>query len=251
MPTLTHLIEELSINAYPALHGLHYDGWLLRFAGGFTRRANSVHVLADSCLPLDEKIAYCEEAYASHHLPTVFKLTGDPDAAPSDLERALIDRGYDIDRPGITTVRICDALPAESPSARTQIDDALTDDWLEAYAALNEVPPHRAAIKRAMMKRMILPAGYARLTDAQGAISAVALGVLERGWIGIYGVVVAADQRGHGLGSQLMRDLLAWGRAQGAQRSYLQMLHNNSAARRVYDRLGYYEIYRYWYRQRG
>ena len=31
VPVITHL-EELAVNAWPALQTLHYDGWVLRFA---------------------------------------------------------------------------------------------------------------------------------------------------------------------------------------------------------------------------
>ena len=35
-------IEELSMNAWPSLQTLLLDGWVLRFAAGYTRRANAV-----------------------------------------------------------------------------------------------------------------------------------------------------------------------------------------------------------------
>jgi GNAT superfamily N-acetyltransferase len=254
MPTLVRLIrflEYLSIRAYPALEEQCDDGWLLRFAEGFTRRANSVHVLGPSTRPLAEKIAHSERWYRDRRLPPIVKLTGDPDAPPSELERALIDRGYTADRALLTTVRASAALPDEPPSPQTQIAIAPDPDWLRAYVALNDIAPERIPLKRALLARLRPVAGYARIADADGAIRAVALGVIERGWIGVFGVVVAADQRGRGLGTQLMRDLLAWGRAHGAQRSYLQVLDANRAARRLYDRLGYRDVYRYWYRQGG
>jgi hypothetical protein len=40
-----------------------YDGWLLNFANGYTRRANSVQTLYPSTLDLEEKIDYCEALY--------------------------------------------------------------------------------------------------------------------------------------------------------------------------------------------
>ena len=40
--TSSRFIEELTLNAWPPLQTQLYDGWLLGFSGGYTRRANSV-----------------------------------------------------------------------------------------------------------------------------------------------------------------------------------------------------------------
>ena len=38
-------IEELSINAFPAILTELYDGWILRYSNGYTYRGNSVNPL--------------------------------------------------------------------------------------------------------------------------------------------------------------------------------------------------------------
>ena len=35
-------IEELTLNAWPPLETLFFDGWILSFSDGYTRRANSI-----------------------------------------------------------------------------------------------------------------------------------------------------------------------------------------------------------------
>ena len=65
-------VQEACLNGWPALRELVFDGWLLRFSGGYTRRANSVHPLSPGMQPLDEKIQYCEALYAAQGLPTLF-----------------------------------------------------------------------------------------------------------------------------------------------------------------------------------
>jgi len=86
------LLEELSLNAWPALHTLTVDGWLVRFANGYTRRANSVNPLYAPAGNVNDNIAACEALYAARGLPTVFKLT--PDSQPPDLDDLLAQRGY-------------------------------------------------------------------------------------------------------------------------------------------------------------
>ena len=72
---LIRSIEELSLNAWPALNTAFYDGWVLRFAEGYTRRANSINPLYPSTLDPIEKIRVCEEIYAARGQDIVFKLT--------------------------------------------------------------------------------------------------------------------------------------------------------------------------------
>ena len=68
-------LETMANAAMPALETQPYDGWMLRFGQGYTKRANSVHPLHASTLDLETKIAFCEEQYAACNQPTIFKMT--------------------------------------------------------------------------------------------------------------------------------------------------------------------------------
>jgi hypothetical protein len=84
---LSRRIEEVALNAWPAPQRLLYDGWLLAFASGYTKRANSVSALYASRLPLDEKITLVEQAYHERGLPPIYRLT--PHSQPPQLDEAL------------------------------------------------------------------------------------------------------------------------------------------------------------------
>ncbi len=248
---MVRLLEELSFNAWPALQTVFYDGWVLRFAEGYTRRANSVSPVYPSRLPAADKITHCESVYWGLGQKTVFKITSDPALEP--LDSRLAARGYAHD--ALTSVQVLDdlaALPAPSGGTVTAVDqltvaEALTDDWLATFCTLNGVDAGRVPTMSRMLRHIVPARAFITLWQEEQP-AAVALGVLERGYLAALDVVTAPSWRNRGLGTRLMLNLLHWGRDRGATRAYLQVMLDNPPALRLYEKLGYHEVYRYWYR---
>ncbi|MFN2156932.1 MAG: hypothetical protein ACK2UX_16980, partial [Anaerolineae bacterium] len=48
--SLAEQIEAASLDAWPALEQIAYDGWILRFSDGYTKRANSVNSMYEAKL---------------------------------------------------------------------------------------------------------------------------------------------------------------------------------------------------------
>ncbi|WP_458461280.1 GNAT family N-acetyltransferase, partial [Paenibacillus sp.] len=84
------------------------------------------------------------------------------------------------------------------------------------------------------------------LIDAQ--VVACGFGVIERGYVGLYDIITDANFRNQGLAEQMILHLLHWAKKQGATSSFLQVVANNAPALKLYAKLGYSEIYSYWYR---
>ena len=91
------------------------------------------------------------------------------------------------------------------------------------------------------------PAAFATLS-LDGEDSAWGLAVAERGYVGLYDIVVAPNLRGLGLGRRLVGSLMAWGRQEGASTAYLQMRETNEVAAALYASLGFTTGYRYTHR---
>lgn len=239
--------EERSLNALPAQETLYYDGWLLRFTGGYPRRANSIQMLYPSLLPLEQKIDYCESQYDARGIKTVFKFTAH---TPVGLESMLRARGYlDDVATSIQTLDLAgfDVQSAQSP-LELVIEPRVSDDWFEDCARLNAMPDNRAASMRTIFARIPVETAFVRLRR-DGETVALALAALDQGWIGLFDVVTAESARRQGVGTELVRQALRWGKDRGARGAYLQVVTENAPAISLYARLGFAETYRYWYLQ--
>ncbi len=243
------LIEELAANAVPPLVSQELDGWRARFAGGVTRRANSVLAARMGArLALDERIALAEAFYARRGMPCRFQLC--PASQPAGLDAELEARGYITGAPTLVqTAPIAALLPLAA--GRAEVAEALDEAWLAAYAeGEGETNPAKIASRREMLGRIGPPAGFASLREG-GQTVAVALGVVERGHLGIFSVATAPAWRGRGLASATLGDLAAWARERGAHTAYLQVFSANAPALRLYERVGFRTLYQYWYREKA
>lgn len=233
-------LEELALNAWPAERQLLLDGWLLRSAGGYTKRANSVTPLYEAALDPGRKIAACERFYARQSLPCTFRL---PSFGPPALDGLLARRGYrKLDRTLVLARQLDAAPPAPDSTLET------LERWLDVYSALQGASSAQRAGHHAILARIAAEPLYLLLHDA-GAPVACGLGVLEQGYVGLFDIVVAAERRSQGLGRRTVAALLGRAAEREAQQAYLQVVAANLPARRLYAGLGFSEQYHYWYRQ--
>lgn len=238
------LLEELGANAWPSLQTLLFDGWLLRFAEGYTRRTNSVYPIHSSSLDIREKIQYCERMYASKRQPCYFKIT--PAVHPANLDALLEAEGYAKEASTSVQTISLEGLTYSGDDA-VQVDTRLSDRWLRDFSRLNSVNARHLATMTAMLGGLIPTHGFFSLSREEETAS-VGMAVLERGWVGLYDIVTALTLRHHGLGRQLVHHMLSWARSNGATHAYLQVMLDNAPALQLYDGIGFKEAYRYWYR---
>lgn len=241
-------LEERSINAWPALETMVDDGWLLRFADGYTKRANSVYPLYPPTNDdLEQKIAACERHYGRKGLPTIFKLT--PYSQPTGLDALLEQKGYELHAD--TSVQTVSLEEMASPSIQTvQVYEECTDEWVNAFCRLSGKDEKEKLTMSQTLRKIIPATCYAALFH-EGEIVACGLGVLEREYIGLYDIVTDPSYRKRGFGEQLVLSIWQWGAEHGATHSYLQVVQDNAPAIRLYEKLGYKEVYQYWYRIRA
>jgi N-acetylglutamate synthase len=237
-------LEELALTAWPALQQWLYDGWVVRFADGHTRRANSVNPLYSSHQEPAAKIAQCEQWYAARNLPTVFRLNRH--TAPSAIDRLLDARGYRLVDPSLTLHRRLDdwRMPRD---LRGAIRSEVLPDWLALYYELSGKALHQQHTHMAILQATPAPRIFAALRDGDQVV-ACAVGVVYAQALSIVDVVTSPQHRQRGYATALLSQIFAWAQRAGATHAALQVQGDNSAGRALYARLGFQAVYRYWYR---
>ena len=235
-------LEERGFNAWPALQTLSVGGWLLRLSGGHTKRANSASALSP-CAGFEEVRRAAEAVFARHGLPTVFRLSP---LAPRGTDAALHRAGYRALDPSLVLTA---AVGGGRGPDGVRLAEAPGPGWLEGFARAAGLGGRARPLHDAMLSAIALPAAFASVHEDGRAVG-FGLGVHERGRVGVFDVVVAAEHRRRGHAGAITRALLAWGHGAGAREAYLQVGEANEAARRLYAGLGFGEAYRYHYRRR-
>lgn len=238
-------LECRAFNAWPALQTLVHDGWILRFARGHTKRANSVNALWPCETPLEARIGHAEALYRRHDLPPVFRIT--PLAEPG-LDAALAGRGYaSFDRSLVMQA----PLGASTASDGTiELSTSPLPVWLGAFGKATGARSADVSTLGEMLGKLVPPAAFARVDGPDGAPCAFGMGVAEAGELGIFEMLTVPAARRAGHAARLIEALMQWGRAQGASTAYLQVTGDNAPALALYARLGFREVYAYHYRRK-
>jgi ribosomal protein S18 acetylase RimI-like enzyme len=248
---LARRVEEASLNGWPALRDVFFDGWLIRLADGYTRRTNSVNLLFPGMLPLDRKIRYCEAVYAAQGLPTIFCISSSADPA---LGRLLDERGYNPaeDESCVLLMDFAETPPQSVPGA--VLEEGLPGElWLASLAQLHGQNDHARRTHRRILENLAVPAVFAAAPLDDGSPAALAYGAVHDGIVCVNSVVTHPDFRRQGQARKAVAAVLSWAQElRGATGACLSVVAENAPARALYESMGFTrEMYRYHYRRRS
>jgi GNAT superfamily N-acetyltransferase len=235
-------VEETCRNAWPALREVLFNGWLLRFSEGLTRRANSANPLqpvARADLP------GCETLYRRLGLPTIFRVTTLID--PS-LDERLAEAGYTREGESCVLYGPVDGIAAaHDPDVRLRSDP--TPEWFTAMAALQNHSPRHALTYQRVLSQIAIPSAFAALSVDRDIV-ALAYGAIHNGLLCFESVITGSRWRRRGYSRRIITSLAAWAKENGVQGACLEVEAGNTAARALYDGIGLKrELYRYHYRR--
>jgi len=245
-----HLLEIAEIERVAALgwRGLEEErlgDWLLRAGNGFTGRANSALPLGDPDYGLDAAIDAVANWYRVRQLNPLVQV---PLELREDVDEALDRRGWQaFNRTYVLVGHLDELLERAAPIAdlpAATLDTRPTHAWLGGYRYRGSTLPVGA---EDVLSRAVDPV-FASV-QVGGRVVAVGRGVVDEGWLGVTAVTVDDAHRRRGLASHVMRATAVWAAARGAERVYLQVAAENTAALAMYDRLGLERHHEYRYRR--
>lgn len=240
-PAERRALEEAAARAWPPHETLARDGWVLRFSGGGSQRANSVLTLAWEGGDAEAAIDAAERDYRVRGQKPIFQIVDI--SLPADLDARLAARGYDsIDRTLLMTKAVA---PAGEPALAVSRHREAPPAWLGIYLA-TLTPDRRAAAPAIIAALPELKCFFVAAKD--GAPAGVGLGMAEPPWCGVECMATAEAARRGGAARAVLADLERWAGEMGATRLWLQVLERNAPARALYEGLGFEAVGSYWYR---
>ena len=237
-------IEAAGAKAWPALNQEYYDGWMMRFSNGYTKRSNSIYPNRLSTLPLDKKLAICRRRYAAHNLPVIFRVTTiSPDI---ELDGYLKNNLYRC--ASRTKVMSCSMnQSARLQKTKSEISSLSLAEWLSLFYSISEYSTEYQDTHHAILSKIERQQVLFGLTSKDKSVSC-GMGVLDGDYFGLFGLLTAAKYRDQGFGAEILAALMNWASENGAYYAYLQVQVDNSPAIHLYQKYQFKPVYEYWYR---
>ena len=237
-------IESACFNAWPALHEAVIDGWLVRFAKGVTRRANSGNPLRAGRNDSDALISRLEGEYRRRQLPVYFRI---PSIIGSAMPNRLAQLGYEVEGESLALYGDVGDAPVRA-DAGVAVAARPDEEWLSAMVRLQGRSMPANAVYRQIIGSIRVPAAFAALRR-EGVMVSLAFGAIHDGLLCVESVITDQAFRGCGFARRMLGALVAHARPQIAG-VCLQVQADNAAGRRLYSSLGLREFYRYHYQAR-
>lgn len=234
--------------------------WSLRWAAGFTGRANSALAVGDPGRPIGDALrAVCDFAHEKRITPMVQVVRDSPNeqaiAAAGWLPATAHGAGHEVEvltAPLTPPTRFRGSrvvaeppAPAEDPAATAvpgcTVHDEPPPGWWELTLRPDEDSP---AARQVLTGGKV---GYG-VAVAGGSPAGAVRAALVDGWLHVGRLAVDPAFRRRGLASALMGAVQTWGAEHGATHAVLQVAEGNSGALALYAGLGYapHHRYRYW-----
>ncbi len=227
----------------------------LRWASGFTRRANSCLAAGDDD-EIPSLVAAATAFYARHSCAPVLLVS--TASAPPSLAIHLSTLGFSpTAHTRVLTAAATDVAVAAAAATVAASDAAgwtvelhpeATHDWFEAFWDVDSSRSLNPALRTICRDVLLRSPGsaFVSVVDA-GQTIAVGQVVVNGLWAGVQCMATSAGHRRRGAASVVLGELAKHAVGRGAANMYLAVMDSNSGARQLYEQLGFSPAHEYSY----
>lgn len=209
--------------------------WLLRASAGFTRRANSVLPLGDPGRPLDEALTYVRDWYAERELPAYLQIATGAEGTQELLGAELERRGWVREVSAQVWVgALAHVGDLDVDTYRVRLARSYDEGWLRRCQRLGTSGPQVTTVLGSGPSTW-----FASVAGPDEVSAAIGRCVVDGRWAGFTAVEVDPEQRRQGLATSVMAALARQALDEGASAAWLQVEDDNTAARTLYERMGF------------
>lgn len=240
-------LEAVGLRAWPAAL-VHYDGaWQIRLTAAHpSRRLNSVNPLDRSDdRDIEARVGNAVSRFEAFGRPPVFRHTP---LSPVKLDKYLVDEGWQ--RRSETIVMLAELEGLALKAARDQLPLRDLSRYVSISATLQDRDQAMARGLEEVLRAIRPTIGPFVIENAGEGPVATALCVHDNDLAGMFEIATGAAFRQQGFGCAVVETSLKWARLRGARKAWLQVEAANGTARRLYERIGFSELYRYSYLER-
>jgi N-acetylglutamate synthase len=237
---LVAALEERLLHVWPAVTTHMLDGWAVRFAGGYTGRANSASAITPGARADNAFVTRIVAMYHREKLAPQFRVSPVAHAGSAQI---LQQRGF-VSR-GLAHTMIADINPQyPTHDLRLHLSPHPDMSWCVGVTARQELAKRNPHALHAIVSRIQAPLQFATLV-VEGDAVGFGVAAIDRGWVELESIVVDERHRGKGLGRALVLTLLNWAAEGNIKKAFLQVDVTNASALALYRNLGFKVLYDY------
>jgi ribosomal protein S18 acetylase RimI-like enzyme len=250
------LLDEIAAAATVSPIEEDLGGWWCKAAPDLPFRRCNVALPADAAgldrAAFDEVLPIVRRWYHERGRRLIVQVSS---ASPGSeqLDGWLAGEGLDVEAP--VHILVAGSAPGDRPGRdpageRVAVTAGIDGAWAAAYGDVHGGDATQRA-RTAAYGRMLAAFGDRALGAScaiDGRIVGVGFGVLDRGWMGVFGMGTSPEHRRQRIATSIVDALRAAAASLGADRAYLQVETDNPAAIALYEGLGFARSHGYHYR---
>jgi N-acetylglutamate synthase len=237
---LVRRLERALLRVWPDIESMAQNGWVVRFAQGYSGRSNSASAIEQDAMLDELALNAIEQFYLARNVQPRVRISPLSHAAVWPL---LQQRGYAIADENHTMIMHL-ASAATRPAAPVSHQSAPSASWLDGVCRSQTASKRSPEKLLAILSRLQVPATFATFHE-DGKPVAFGFSAIDKGCAELGCIMVDEDRRGQGFGRAVVASLMDWARQRGAATAFLQVSQDNAPALHLYKRLGFATLYDY------